>query len=134
MIEAAESVFILHDPYLPEDAMHAALFRGPHVAALRTRYLGDAIEPALIQLGLMPDLLLAAGEGRLTPKVFHQGWRARRHSPVYVDGLVADLEVTGRLRAARALFGAVDPSALTPGLRAALARLEREALPSPGAA
>lgn len=134
MIEAAERVFVLHDPYLPEDAMHAALFRGPHVSALRTRYLGDAVEPALIQIGLMPDLLLAAGDGRLTPEVFHRGWRARRHSPTYVDGLVADLEVTGRLRAARELFGTVDPSALTPGLRAALARLEREAHSSSGVA
>ena len=43
-------------------------------------------------------------------------------------------DLLSRLRAARELFGAVDPSALTPGLRAALARLERETHSSSGAA
>ncbi len=96
MIDGAGRVFILHDPDIAEDAMHAALFRGPHVTHLRLPHVDGRIEVALTQMHLMQPMVEAALDGSLTPLRFAQLWRARRNYGPYLRGLLTRAEAAGR--------------------------------------
>lgn len=98
MVDGADGVFVIHDPHRAEDAMHAALFRAPHVTPLRTPYLGDRIEDVLVALGILPRLLTEAGEGRMSARLFAQQWRKRGNSMLYMDGLIAKAQAQGKER------------------------------------
>lgn len=98
MVEGAEGVYLIHDPQRAEDSMHVALFRAPHVTALRTPYLGDRIEETLIGLGILPRLLTEAGEGRMSAQLFARLWRKRGSSLAYMDGLIAKAQAQGKDR------------------------------------
>ena len=109
MVEAADQVYLIHDPTVQEDAMHAALFDQPHVHRLKAPYLGDRIEGELIGLGVVRSMLIAAGEGRLSPRVFHQAWRWRGDSTIYLRGLLRQLETSGHGDRAARLRAALPP-------------------------
>lgn len=96
MTEDAEQVFVLFDPMLREDAMHAALFNAPNVTRLRVAHMGNRIEAALIRLRLLPVLLRALAMGRLTGAGFYRGWRARRRFMPYLRRLLSRLQAEGR--------------------------------------
>ncbi|WP_323042199.1 phosphoadenosine phosphosulfate reductase [Gemmobacter sp.] len=82
MVEGAGPVVLIHDPAVPEDAMHSALFRRRHVVPLACRHLGAEPEVSLAEMDLMDPLLTAAAEARLTPDLWARLWRARRdHLP-----------------------------------------------------
>lgn len=98
MVEGAGGVFLIHDPAKAEDAMHAALFRAPHVTPLRTAYLGERIEETLVALGILPQLLVEAGEGRLTAALFARLWRKRGDSIYYMDSLIGRAQAQGNDR------------------------------------
>lgn len=98
MVEGAGGVFLIHDPARTEDAMHVALFRAPHVQPLRTPHLGDRVEDALVALGILPRLLVEAGEGRMSADVFARLWRKRSESILYLDGLIAKAQAQGNDR------------------------------------
>ncbi|MBN2905621.1 MAG: phosphoadenosine phosphosulfate reductase [Rhodobacteraceae bacterium] len=96
MAEAAEKIVILHDPDHPLDAMHAAMFHGANVLHLRAPHLGAGIESHLMSIGLLPELIDAAGEGQLTPLAYHRLFRARRAYGPYLRGLLARLDTAER--------------------------------------
>ena len=96
MIEGAGRVFILHDPEIAEDAMHAALFRGRHVTHLRCPRLGARLDWALGHMQVMTPLVQSALEGSLTPLRFAQLWRNRRKFGPYLRTLLAQTEAKGR--------------------------------------
>lgn len=96
MIEGAAAGFVLYDPHDRPAAMHAALFHRPHVSLLRCPHLGEDLEPALEAMGILSELLDAAGEGALNPLVFHRLFRARRRDPGYLERLEADLNRRAR--------------------------------------
>lgn len=100
MTEGAARVFLLFDPLHREDAMHAALFRAPHVSFLKTRYLGDRVEEVLNGMALLPRLLADAGEGKLDAELFARLWRKRSRNGGYMDGLLALAEAKGHTRRA----------------------------------
>lgn len=79
MVAGQQQVFLLHDPEVREDAMHAALFRDPVVRRLDCRHIGPAPEAALAKAGLLAPLLQAAMAGQLTPTLWAQIWRGRRN-------------------------------------------------------
>lgn len=79
MTEGTGQVFVLHDPRVVEDAMHAALFLGPQTTLLAVPMLGPAADQALSFLNLTPRLIEAAAEGTLTRASFARLWRARRN-------------------------------------------------------
>lgn len=84
MVEGAARVWTVHDPAEHIDAMHAAMFRGPHVTALRARNLGAQMEQTLSRLGMLESLVATAAEGRLTPTVFSRAIRERRRYGPYL--------------------------------------------------
>jgi hypothetical protein len=98
MIDGATRVFILHDPAVTEDAMHAALFRGPHVTQLRCPNLGERLDWALSLMQVTAPLAQAAIDGQLTPLYFAKLWRARRNFGPYLRALLAKTEAAGRTR------------------------------------
>lgn len=109
MVEAAGQVYLIHDPTVPEEAMHAALFDLPHVHRLKAPFLGAHIEDELVGLGVLRSMLLAAGAGRLTPHVFHQAWRWRGDSTTYLRGLLTHLVETGHADRAERLRAVLPP-------------------------
>ncbi|TCP43078.1 phosphoadenosine phosphosulfate reductase [Rhodovulum marinum] len=109
MIEAAGLAMIVYDPRRPLDAMHAALFRGPNVVHARAPFCGSGLEEHLLAMGVLPELIDAAGEGHLTAQVFHRLFRARRTYAPYVSALLDRVARAGRIapgkRAARSMTG-----------------------------
>lgn len=89
MIEGAGRVFVLHDPDIAEDAMHAALFRGRHVTHLRCPRLGGRLDWALSHMQMITPLVEAAMTGTLTRNSFAQMWRKRRDFGPYLRVLLA---------------------------------------------
>jgi len=96
MLDAAARAFVLYDPYITYDAMHAALFTRPNVTKLRCRWLDGALETDLTGMGILPELIDAACEGHLTPPVFHRLFRARRNHKPYLRRMLTTLEAADR--------------------------------------
>jgi hypothetical protein len=87
MIEGALAVTVVHDPASAPDAMHAALFRAPHVQGLTARLAGPDVEATFSRLGILNHLIVAAFEGKLTPQRFGTLWRKRRDDVPYLRQL-----------------------------------------------
>lgn len=87
MIEGAASVDVLYDPARAEDAMQAALFRGPHVRLHAARLGGDELEAMFGRMGQLNALIAAAMEEGLSPSRFGAIWRNRRSDNIYLRNL-----------------------------------------------
>jgi hypothetical protein len=114
LTEGAGDLYLLFDPEEPLDAMHAALFLRPYALPLRCRFLGASVEKALTGMEILPQLILAAGDGTLTPGLFRRLFRKRRRYGPYLRALLARAEAEDR-----------------PGLAALLARNVTARLHSP---
>lgn len=91
MIDAAKQVFIAFDPVQRLDAMHAALFRKPHVVMLPCTLLGTQLDQAFDRLGIHDVMIRLAMEGKLCRVRFSQLLRARRYDQAYMQTLVIRL-------------------------------------------
>lgn len=123
MLEGAGSVLVLFDPLARTDAMHAALFRAPHVQLLRTRHLGDRAEEVLNALGILPRLLTEAGDGKLDAAMFARLWRKRSRNGGYMDGLLAAADTRGQQRRAWVIAREAAIRTRAPRFRRVAARL-----------
>ncbi len=103
MIDGAARVFILCDPEVDEDAMHAALYRKPFVTRLNARHIGPAPERALADMGILQPLIRGACDGTLTPAGWARLWRARRQHPGWLRNVVLKL-VEGPSRRREGIF------------------------------
>lgn len=101
MVEGAGRVFLAYDPLVPEDAMHAALFRGRHVTHLPLAGSGPAPETMLSEMGVLPGLLHLLGEGRLDSASVYRAWRARRDHTPWLRRLLSRASATGPARVSR---------------------------------
>ncbi|MDR0808213.1 MAG: phosphoadenosine phosphosulfate reductase [Gemmobacter sp.] len=124
MTEGAGRVFILCDPRQREDAMHAALFIRPYVRQLRTEFLGEKVESGLLALGILPDLIDAAGSGTLCPALFHRIWRRRRAYGPWLTAILAEAEQTGHPAREAMICRAVTRRFGSPLFRRRLAEIE----------
>lgn len=97
MIEGAARVYILHDPDVTEDAMHAALFRGPHVTQLRCPRLGGRLDWSFTHMQVVTPLAQAAMAGTLNMQSFAQIWRGRRNFGPYLRVLLTQAQARGRV-------------------------------------
>ena len=88
MIEGVGRVFVLYDPTVRADAMHAALFRAPFVTPLLMRHAGEKLDAVLGELDMMPGLIGEALAGELTVTSFARAWRKRRDFGVYLKSLL----------------------------------------------
>lgn len=124
MIEACARCFVVYDPLVACDAMHAALFRGANVTRLPVRRMGERIEADLNDMQLLFPLLVEASSDRLTRARFARLMRARRSHRPYLDRLLRQLETDRREGLARRLRR----SLATPPQRPTIANRLRELL------
>lgn len=68
MLEAAQQAYVLYDPRERLDAMHSALFERANITRFRLPFMGSALQSDLVTLDLLPSLLNAVAEDRLTPR------------------------------------------------------------------
>lgn len=97
MIEGAGPVHVIYDPQHLPDAMHASLFTRGFVTMLPCPWIGPDPAAELEEMELLAPLLTAACEGRFTPALFWQAYRARRQHAPYIRRLGEVLEARGRL-------------------------------------
>lgn len=124
MTEGAGEVFVVFDPHQTEDAMHAALFTKPFVRKLRMPHLGGNLEKALQNMQILPLLIVAACEGRLTPALFAQLARRRRNYTPYLRGLINLTEASGQMGRALAVCRSVVSRLNAPRFKRRLSDLE----------
>ena len=85
---AASRAYICYDPTLAADRLHAEAIAGPNTTLLAMRHMGHKLPPALLKMGLLKTLSLAAFDARLELPEFSKLMRARRDSmPWRVDFL-----------------------------------------------
>ncbi len=96
MLDAAHEAFVLYDPKVVLDAMHASLFTRPNVTKLRMRHMGLALQSELLQMDQLESLLNLAAERRLNTVSFAQLYRARRDHGSYLRSLLVTLETDDR--------------------------------------
>ena len=92
MLDAAERAFVIYDPQVELDAMHAALFTRPNVDKYRLRFMGSAIQSELLEMDLIKPLLTAATDGTLDTLSFARMMRARRSHPPYLRAVLAHVD------------------------------------------
>ncbi len=96
MLDAAERAFVLYDPFVTLDAMHAALFTRPNVTKLPLRHMGETIQTHLMEMQLLYRLLARAGINKLSHASFAKLFRVRRDYPPYLRNLLARTDVEER--------------------------------------
>lgn len=96
MLDAADNAFVLYDPKVQLDAMHASLFTRSNVVKLRMRHMGLALQSELLQLDQLETLLSLAAEEKLTTLSFAKLLRARRDHRPYLKTLLAILDADNR--------------------------------------
>ena len=96
MLDAAARAFVIYDPRIQLDAMHAALFTRTNVTKLRTRNLGETIQSDLLDMQLLHRVLARAAADRLTPAAFARLYRTRRDHPPYLRRLLMRLQTEDR--------------------------------------
>jgi len=123
MLEGAGQAVVIHDPTIPVEAMHAALFRAPYITRLSARHMGDTLEPALIGSGILPALVDQAMAGALTVQSFALLWRGRRNYAPYLRALLAKTENIGRTKLAIMVCRSVTQRLRAPSFSRRLAKL-----------
>lgn len=96
MVEAAAQAFVLYDPEIEAAAMHAALFRGPNLARIRCRHMGDQIETYFKRMELLQPLLTKAMDGHLRVSDFHAALRERKNYLPYLRAFLAAVQAAER--------------------------------------
>lgn len=100
---AAARIYIGFDPHLAPDARHAARIAGDNTILLPMPHLGHKLPPALLKMGLLKLLSVAALSGELTEDGFRKLYRKRRESPLWQAGLIERAQANGHPQLARRL-------------------------------
>ncbi|RPE71138.1 hypothetical protein EDD53_0251 [Pacificibacter maritimus] len=96
MVDAADNVWVLYDPTVPDDAMHAALFNRPHTTLRPIRNFGTDPEFELLEMKAIEPIVKAAMSDGLTQRKLTQALRNRREHGGYLRRLLT--EVTSKKR------------------------------------
>jgi hypothetical protein len=100
----AARVWLLYDPFVPEDAAHAARLAAlPHVVPLRLGHCGHRLIRRIKDCGALDDLIGGVGRRDLDLAALRQKLRARRDLQVWQRALLAAAEARGRARGSGAL-------------------------------
>lgn len=96
MLDAAERCFLIYDPVVDLDAMHAALYTRTNVEKLRTRNLGATVQSELLDMQLLHRVLARAASGKLDRVTWAKLYRMRREHPPYLRGVLRALRARDR--------------------------------------
>lgn len=124
MTEAAARAFLIHDPAIAEDAMHAALFHLAGAEVIRARHHGARLADNLEASGALAKIVTTAMVGRLDRLALARALRARRDLQPYLRGLLDRLEAADRPALIAALCRNVVARKRAPRFRQALRRAE----------
>lgn len=94
-IAEASEVWLVHDPYLPEDAAHVARITGPQVRHIRAPWMGHRAIRLLKGSGVLQDLIESVAEGRFDTLAFARGLRGRRGLRAWQRSLLEAAEAKG---------------------------------------
>jgi len=97
MLDAAEEAFVLYDPDIRLDAMHAALFTRPNVTKYRMRHLGSEMEKSLMEMSILLRIIAQMSAGKLNLGNLSKLFRARRKHVPYLKRVLMRLERDERL-------------------------------------
>ncbi len=78
MLDAADRAYVLYDPEIEMDAMHAALFTRPNVTKFRMRFLGPRMEDHLRGMNILLRMLAQLSADKLTRVSLAKLYRKRR--------------------------------------------------------
>jgi len=131
MLEGADKVVVIHDLTLREEAMHSALFRAPWVTRLSAPLMGDRIEWALRQMGVLPQMIDLAMAGKLDAVAFAKLWRKRRAFSPYLRALLDRNETTRQKHRAITICAAITRRLKAPYFARKLAKLTGQKEPAP---
>ncbi|MEB8386076.1 phosphoadenosine phosphosulfate reductase [Rhodobacteraceae bacterium KMM 6894] len=97
MLDAAEQAFVIYDPEIEMDAMHAALFTRSNVTKFRMRFMGADLEKSLMRMQILFRMLAQASAGKLNSAALARLWRARRRDGAYQFNVLTRLKAGERL-------------------------------------
>ncbi|MEI4194949.1 phosphoadenosine phosphosulfate reductase [Roseovarius sp. E0-M6] len=127
-IDAAAQAFVLYDPEIELDAMHAALFTRPNVTRFRMRYMGTDLETGLMRMQVLYRIFAQLSADKLDVLSLAQLFRNRRTDAGYQFGLLRRLTGAQRdaltLRLARFVLARRNAPPFRKALSAAKSRLE----------
>jgi hypothetical protein len=89
---AADVVYLFFDPYVAEDAMHAALYQGDNVIKIRCRHFGHGLTSAFNQMGILKDTVEACVNERPTARDIYKLMTARKQTPRYQKAVLKKLQ------------------------------------------
>lgn len=124
MLDAAQQAFVLYDPLVTLDSMHAALFTRPNVTKLPMRRMGATLQTHLMEMGVLQGLLEQAVDGTLTRAEFARIMRARRDYPPYLRNLLEHVDRAQRADLAQILCRNVTSRMTAPKFARRLRQLE----------
>lgn len=124
MMDAAHEGFVIFDPRVELDAMHAALFTRSNVTKLRMPFMGDALQSDLLDMQMLYRILARAGTGKLTRAGFSKMYRNRREHGPYLRKLMQFLDAQERFDLTRMLCRNVTTRLHAPRFKKRLDQLE----------
>lgn len=96
MLDAAEKSFVVYDPMVELDAMHATLFRAPNTDLIRLRNGGAGLGRELMGMNALRPLFSSAERGTLNPLDFYQSFRLRQTYLPYLRSLLTRVHTEER--------------------------------------
>ncbi|QYX55278.1 phosphoadenosine phosphosulfate reductase [Roseovarius sp. SCSIO 43702] len=128
MIDAASHAFLLYDPEIELDAMHAALFTRSNVTRYRMRFLGGDLETSLMRMQILYRIFAQFSADKLDVRSLSLLYRHRRNHPGYQFRLLTRLTEDRRdgltVRLARFVLARRNAPPFRKALTAARARLD----------
>lgn len=135
MLDAAEHAFVLYDPEIALDAMHAALFTRANVTRFRLRFLGSRLEKGLMDMDVLLRILAQVSSGKLNRLSLARLFRARRGHVPYLKRVLARLERENRLYLvalwSQAVMREIPGPRFRRAMRSAFAAADAKGLPMP---
>jgi hypothetical protein len=135
MLDAAERCFVIYDPEIELDAMHAALFTRSNVTKFRMRFIGEDLEKSLMRMQLLFRILAQTSAGKLNCAALARLWRARRRDGAYQFNVLTRLQADDRpyltVLLARKVLEQRNARPFRKALDAARMRAEEEGKPLP---
>ncbi|WP_417807488.1 phosphoadenosine phosphosulfate reductase [Thioclava sp.] len=95
-VKSAEKMWLFYDPLRREDAVHAALFRGPNVSYIRCRHFGHGIGTLMGRMGILKTVTRGIVSDEITAAGVYKILRARRTQPNYQKQILNHLVASKR--------------------------------------
>jgi hypothetical protein len=127
MLDAAEQAYVFYDPYVTQDAAHAAMFTRPNVKKFRMPHMGSDLQSQMTSLRIFLPTIRAAADNNLTTRKFAKLMRARRDNRTYLHTVMRKLDGQGRYNLTKMLCtNVISRSKRAPHFEKRLAQLKKQ--------